>query len=320
MADASDNKSLLGPGGTQDTPSSDNSSSSSSSNFGYGALTAIGLIISALIFFGVVQKNNPELILYFGYVIKNFVGGTGATFLSFLPTIFLALGPLMDAINFEFQASKISIAGLGILFFQPLLGMLLKVWQKILALILGPTNTLEQPIPGLVSSFIDSCRVNAMGIGFPASGAGGTSNYVMIMLFISACYMFSMGLINLLNPGASFPQWYVGPSVMFGISILSSIIRILLPNNCDSFLSFTYGLSYAAIWTSVYFGIGYYMKQSILPFNNKIWGLGSQANSSNQDSQTGPNAKLNTTQSCASPQGDGVIYEIYQDGQMVGQV
>jgi hypothetical protein len=323
MEDASDNKSilgpggnrsLLGPGGTQDVPSSDSTSGSSAwANWGYTSIAILVLIALIIIIPSVLKSVYPESLIYIGFIFKNFVGNSMYSFLNFLPTIFLVLGPLMDAINYEFQATKISIAGLLVLFLQPILGGLLKIFQKII----GAGSDDGSPISGLVSNFIDSCRVNAMGISFNSTGIGGVSNYGMILFFISACYMISLGLINKYNPGASFPQWYVGPSVMFGISLFGSLARLFNTNNCDNFLNFAYGISYSAIWSSIYFAIGYFSNKRILPYNNKIWGLGT---SSDQDNQTGPNAKPNTNQSCASPQGDGVIYEIYQDGQMVGTV
>lgn len=294
-------------------PSTDSGSSSSSSgweDWGYITIAVFVVIGLVLLIYVFIIKRNPDFLGFIGYAVKNFVGISGMTFINFLPTIFMMLGPMLDLINYEFQASKITIASLIILFGQSLLGLILTLIKGFIG---SSSGTQITPVSELIPNFINSCRINGLGFSFPASTSEGVSNYTTGMMFISLSYMLSLALIQINNSSASFPNWWVGPLVMSVISIIGSIIRINTVPNCDSGVSWIYGVAYSLIWVALFFGVGLGINKSIVPFNNRIFPQSSS-------SLLGGATKPNTTQSCAVPTGEGAIYEIYQDGEMIGQI
>lgn len=294
----------------QDSGSSSDNSDGFSGGLGIAIGLGIAVFILAIVFILTIKKSNPEFVGHIGYLISKNVVGSSKTLLNFMPAIFMLLGPLMDLINFEFQASKITIASLVVLPGQIILGLILKGFQNLL----GLSGSLDMPIDGLIPNFIDSCRVNAFGLSFNSLSTGGVSNYTTVMLFIALSYMISLALISIKNPSASFPNWWVGPTVMTAIAIITSAIRLFTTPSCDTGSSFAYGIGYALMWIAIYFGVGL-VSGAVVPFNNKI-----NPQSSGSGGLLSGAVKPNTTQSCASPQGEGVVYEIYQDGEMVGRV
>lgn len=307
---------------TNDTPSSDSGSDSStitSAGLGYGSALGIFVSIVAVVIIFMVFKSisgQPDIKTYLGYLASSYVGSSISKFIDFLPLIYIVLGFLLDSLNMEFQASKISLAAIGITAGQVILGTIMWGYQNLINRLFGGVNTLNsESIGELVSGFLDSCRINLLAFNVNPTNYGQTSNFSLLTFFIPACYLVALTFVNVNNPNQQYtPNYWVGPVVMLGLAIIGTLFRVLKPNNCDSGLTAINGILYAAIWTSIFMGIGYFVAPTILPYANKIFKYNS--------SVTGVSAgtKPNTAQSCASPQGDGVIYEIYQDGEMVGQV
>jgi hypothetical protein len=303
-----------GGSSSNNTPDT-NSSSDSSSWFtgGAGVGMALGGVIIVILIIYAMSAYEP-LRAYTGYAVSTFVGSASLKFFDFLPLIFIVLGLLMDAINAEFQASKISIASLVIPIGQIGLGGLWGLYQSFANTRMGVSTLDTENIWELIPGFLDSCRVTLFGFNVNPTNYGQTSNYSLVTFFISFCYLISLAIVNINNPNYQYmTNWWVGPIVMIVLSILGLIVRINRQNSCDSLITSVYGISFAAIWAAAYLGISYGFAHIMMPFSNKIF-------AQSEGTILPGSVKPNTNQSCAAPQGEGVVYEIYQDGEMVGQV
>jgi hypothetical protein len=299
---------------------SDNSSSSSSDSSWFtgvnGLLIGIfGVIIVVLVFFGIFKLKESRD--YASYFVTSYLGSAMTNFFDFLPLIYIVLGFLLDAVNTEFQASKISIASLVAVAGQVIMGLIMRGYQGLVNTVKGITTldseffTLGELIPG----FLDSCKITLLGFNVEPTNYGQTSNFTLVTFFIAFSYLASLSLVNVNNPNEQYTSnYWIGPVVMAGLAFIGMLFRTFKPNSCDSLLSSLYGVIFAAIWSSIFIGVGYYSVNRIVPYANKIFKYTSSP--SILSGATRPN----TSQSCATPQGEGVVYEIYQDGEMVGQV
>lgn len=307
--------------GNSNTDSTNSPSSSSSMNWGVGIL--IGLIVGIVIaFLFQIKKQagvpvNSLLTSYPKYFISTYVGTPIKKFFSFLPLIFIVFGFLSDAINQEFQASKISIATLSAALFESVIGGRLFNFYK--GLFSKASQTLESSslFNELIPSLYENCKVILTGFALPATDYGGGSMYSFTTFFTIFSYIIPLYLISNFNPSLSNPYWWIAPVVMAGLSIIGILIRVLSTDSCDTGISTMYGIFFAAILSASYMAISYFGNQSLMPFSNKVFGSGSTLPSSVSSTE---NIAKTTTKSCGAIQGEGVIYEIYQDGQMIGKI
>jgi hypothetical protein len=302
-----------------DAPSNDPNTPSSDPNeitgagIGVGILSGLGIVIlvgAAL--FGLFKTTNGQYIL--NYLKYNLVSSTGK-FFSFIPLILFLLGPLIDAINYQFEASKISIAAFVVSISEYLLGLFFGWYQG-----LASDNSLQSNsiFREFIPELYERCKVVLPFYTMNPTNEGGISSYAFISFFISFCYLISLSLINVYNNAQSIPQWWIGPVVMIGLSLFGVIVRTVGINSCDSPISVIYGISFAGILSAAYMAIAYWTKQSFMPFGNRLFASGTSASVLNATLPSG--IKANTTSSCSAPKGEGVVYEIYQDGEMVGTV